>query len=503
MKFTRTLAFLSLVGAGTLSSSPMARAQLGASTQHSAIQAYLDADANFVSWVDVDQLDLRLMQTNLEALGGRAVTGPVSGIKVAESIQKALQESQVKRIYIVASTAALLGDPSGGFAVVPTAQPSDCIKRLKQVDVLSKLAFQEVNGNVVIAVKPSGLEACTTVRDKPSTQLLEAMARCNGVHGMAISLPPSFLSTVQNLIPDGAPRQLVGAMIDMQSMNATQSKTSDTIEVQWTFGQAENASKFAALANDLVTNGLQSKTPISLLNVSGSSVTMSDQAQKEILPKLMSKAKTGAALTVSSNHLKQLALAFHNYIDRHNVFPAQSISDKAGKKLLSWRVLLLPYIEENRLFNEFRLDESWDSPHNIKLVDRMPAIFSSPYDADKPLAAKGMTRYVAPLTKNSTLGKPGKPLVFSDIKDGTSNTIWVVEAAPERAVIWTKPDDLVVDEADPGAGILVPGQNGFLGSFLDGSVLRFSSSLTKETLNALFSVDGKELIDSGKLAPND
>ena len=64
------------------------------------------------------------------------------------------------------------------------------------------------------------------------------------------------------------------------------------------------------------------------------------------------------------NNLKQLGLAFHNYLSANNAFPKAAITDKQGKPLLSWRVAILPYIDQRDLYNKFKLDKPWDSPHN-------------------------------------------------------------------------------------------------------------------------------------------
>jgi hypothetical protein len=74
--------------------------------------------------------------------------------------------------------------------------------------------------------------------------------------------------------------------------------------------------------------------------------------------------------------LRQIALALHNYHDAVGTFPPPASSSRDGKPLLSWRVLILPYLEQDALYREFHLDEPWDSPHNKRLIDRMPAIYA-------------------------------------------------------------------------------------------------------------------------------
>src|SRR5262245_29269927 len=120
----------------------------------------------------------------------------------------------------------------------------------------------------------------------------------------------------------------------------------------------------------------------------------------------------------SSNNLKQLALAVHSYHDVHGKMPAD-VMGKDGKPILSWRVLLLPYMEEDRLYKEFKLDEPWDSKHNLPLLERMPRVLQSPRVT---LKAKGYTVYQG-FSGPLAVFRPGQPLRMAGVTDGTSNTI--------------------------------------------------------------------------------
>jgi hypothetical protein len=170
----------------------------------------------------------------------------------------------------------------------------------------------------------------------------------------------------------------------------------------------------------------------------------------------------------SLNNLKQLALAMHNYHDVHKHFPPASFTDKTGKPLLSWRVHVLPYVEENELYRQFKLDEPWDSEHNKKLIEKMPDVFRVPA---LPALPQYTTTYLVPAGEGTVFhDNAGTPL--KEIKDGTSKTIFIVEANADQAAIWTKPDDLAFDPKQPTRGLGKLRDGGFLAAFADGSVRR-------------------------------
>jgi len=212
-----------------------------------------------------------------------------------------------------------------------------------------------------------------------------------------------------------------------------------------------------------------------------------------LLIPLLRKQHEAADRARSMNNLKQLAIGMHAYHDKHNHFPPAASTDKQNKRLLSWRVHLLPYLEQEDLYKEFKLDEPWDSEHNKKLIKKMPNIFLSP-SADPRLARDGKTTYLVPVGLVTVF--PGtQPSKITDITDGTSNTILLVEADDERAVVWTKPDDLPHDPRDPARGLRNHGGKGYLTAFADGSAHFLPIKIDRETLRALFTKNGGEVVN--------
>jgi hypothetical protein len=209
-----------------------------------------------------------------------------------------------------------------------------------------------------------------------------------------------------------------------------------------------------------------------------------------VLVPVIQRLRMAAARAQSSNNLRQIGIALHSYHDAHKAFPAAASYDKQGKPLLSWRVHLLPFLDEEKLYKEFHLDEPWDSAHNKKLIARMPRVYYSP---DSRRLNKGLTRYLAPVGKGTMF--PGrKGLRIADVTDGTSNTIFIVEAADNAAVVWTKPEDLKVDPKHPPRHLVGKGRKGFLALFVDASVRHIPATIKPQTLAALFTPSGGEVI---------
>ena len=157
----------------------------------------------------------------------------------------------------------------------------------------------------------------------------------------------------------------------------------------------------------------------------------------------------------SASNLRQLALALQSHADAHRRLPPAAICDKDGKPVLSWRVALLPYIDQEDLFKRFKLDESWDSPHNSRLVPLMPKLFAPVGVQTKEPFTTFYQAFTGPGTaletrrdKNSPFGAWG-PSLFTEFRDGTSLTMAIAEAA--APVPWTKPAELEFDAKKPGA----------------------------------------------------
>jgi hypothetical protein len=182
------------------------------------------------------------------------------------------------------------------------------------------------------------------------------------------------------------------------------------------------------------------------------------------------------------NRFRHIVLAMHNYHDTYKMFPPRDkVRDANGKTGLSWRVHLLPFLEEGELYKQFALDEAWDSPRNKPLLKKMPNVFESQWLGIEP----GHTTFLAPVGKDTIYGGK-KATKISRIIDGTSNTITLVEVNPDKSVPWTAPRDFEFDPADPGIGLRAGSDEHFLSALSDGSVRTFPTKIPAEFLLRLF-----------------
>jgi hypothetical protein len=227
--------------------------------------------------------------------------------------------------------------------------------------------------------------------------------------------------------------------------------------------------------------------------VAGSQVTLhvtSPEAIRSLVALAAGIDNRTMAFERSTPGLKEIIVAVHRYAEAHGGhLPAHAIYSKEGKALLSWRVALLPYLGEDNLYKEFKLDEPWDSPHNRKLLDRLPKVYRSPKVRDR---RPGLTTYLAPLNKEFAFTGTKEAVRFKDITDGTSRTVLVVDVNDETGVPWTKPADLAVDRNDPWKGLLGHYPGFVLVGLADGNALRVPRTVKRETLWGLFTRAGGE-----------
>jgi RNA polymerase sigma factor (sigma-70 family) len=222
----------------------------------------------------------------------------------------------------------------------------------------------------------------------------------------------------------------------------------------------------------------------------------SPTAQDKAKFKNIGAISQAAARDLLANKFRQIGVAVHAYAGGNKeTLPAHAIYSKDGKTpLLSWRVAILPYLDQDALYKEFKLDEPWDSEHNKKLIAKIPDVYRP---AGLQKLEVGMT-HVQVFTGPDTAFVGNKKIRFPDITDGPSNTILAIEA--NEPVIWTKPADLTL----PKEKDKLPAVGGELAKatfivFFDGLVQLVHDPIDPVLLRALVTPNGGEAVERSKL----
>jgi type II secretory pathway pseudopilin PulG len=200
-------------------------------------------------------------------------------------------------------------------------------------------------------------------------------------------------------------------------------------------------------------------------------------------------AREAARRSHCSNNLKQIGLALLNYESANRSFPPAIFTDEKGKPRKSWRVEVLPYLEEQSLYERYDQKQPWDSPQNRALGNTPMTIFRCPSDPGGPAAATE-TNYVRIVGKDTIGGMPNEAVGARDITDGSSNTILLVEVSG-LGINWEEPRDVTVDEfmdlvaKSASQGRRSPHVGGFQALMADGSVHFINNSIDPKTLRSL------------------
>ncbi len=213
-------------------------------------------------------------------------------------------------------------------------------------------------------------------------------------------------------------------------------------------------------------------------------------------------------------NLRKLAWACIAHADANKGYlPPPALINKEGRAVLSWRVLILPYLGERELYEQFKLSEPWDGPNNQKLLSKMPTVFAPPgIQTSEPFSTFYQV-FVSPKPKDGRKGAEvggqlgvqiqaafvdRQPQLFpAHFSDGCSNTVFIVEAG--KAVPWTKPEDLPyeADKPLPELGGMFP--DVFQAAFADGEVHVLTKKYNEYRLRQWITSNGSEIVDSDEV----
>ena len=206
-------------------------------------------------------------------------------------------------------------------------------------------------------------------------------------------------------------------------------------------------------------------------------------------------AREAARRARCQNNLKQISIALLTYEQANGCFPPAYIADEDGNPMHSWRVLILPYLERPDLYSMYNFDEPWDSPNNQMVADTIISVYSCPSYAGSDLLETNYVMIVGPGTVSDGAGTTES----ADIKDGTSNTIMVVEVA-NSGINWAEPRDLDAEQISyrindqTAAGISSDHPGGACVVMCDGSVHFLDNSTDPEVIKGMSTIAGGEMV---------
>lgn len=202
-----------------------------------------------------------------------------------------------------------------------------------------------------------------------------------------------------------------------------------------------------------------------------------------------------------ATQLKRIVVGMQNYDRAFRILPparnAQSPTPEIESCTLSWRVHILPFIGYEQLFKQFRLDEPWDSPHNKQLLHLMPDCYRAIDDPTNSETTRVMV-FTGPTTIFPELGKSMR---LSRIGDGIANTILLFQAPDQFQVPWTQPSDFELELPSLEALAKLKDPKGLKIGLCDGSILTLPPEIQPETLQALITPQGGEVVSADEYRP--
>jgi hypothetical protein len=473
-----------------------------------AVAPFLEEGTFFVAHVDLTRVDPdKLMARAAAVTGGAAKDFEHMASERDRERLKTLRDAGARDVFLIMAIADLFN--KGGAIVLPVPAGAD---REKLLAIGKRDRAVEVGG-AILTGDPSTVDRLRRKKGVARPEYATALAAAgDGVVQVVLLLPADLRKLLEETMPR-LPAELGGGRMKVFTEGflwgtaGIQASPEARLQVVIASPDADAAAVLRNALERLLQTAARSEQVRAVLPKAGELVprilpkakgdrlllTLDEKALGDLVRPLVPKVRGAASRTQSTNNVKQLVLALHNHHDVYGRFPAAASYSATGKPLLSWRVHLLPFLDQVELYKQFKLDEPWDSEHNKKLLAKMPRVFDS--TGNRKLAEAGMTTYVGPRGKETMFPPEKEGLRIRDVLDGTSNTIFLVDADDAHAVPWTKPEDLEIDLSDPMKGLSLRYENGILVGFVDGSVHFLSKKIDKATLKGLFTRAGGEVVN--------
>ncbi len=465
---------------------------------------YLEKSSAVVVDIDVSKLDVQKavqwLQENFRP--ARENPLPPEQLAMATGFVESLKTAGVSNLYLTASTRAIFD--GGPLVVIPCEKPQAVLGLAALVvqGVPKKLNYvANVLENVVVVGPEGAVDRVLAGRGFARPDLILPLLNAERADHLAIiSLPAEAKKDLAALWPDQLPNAP-----ELEISPRALIEDVDSVRISWDLppqprmvaniittsadgtARVESAIKQLRAMSPQATRAVETAT-------TGATVSLEVTPERigKLLEEMTGPARERASVQLDRNDLKQIGLAMHNYHAKHKHFPPRVLTNPDGKPLLSWRVTILPFIEQQALAREIKLDQAWDSRDNKRFGEMaIPTYSGNMQGTEHPTK----TRIRVPVIKGSFWQGEGPPRTIRDITDGTSNTIAAFIAPDSAAVTWTSPEPWVLSEDDPKSDVFGDRER-VNALFFDGSVRSFTKEeLDNEKLKALLTFAGKELIE--------
>jgi prepilin-type processing-associated H-X9-DG protein len=484
-----------------------------AGTKAAAIAPFVGEEVAAVVHIDLTKWDAQTFFRRV--LGKLADEVDLSAdSKAVDTAVAALKEAGAKDLFLLFEPADIPGLPA---AVVPLLDGADA-KAIATVlsggvrrNRFRWPATETIRG-AVVAGTPASLARIRDAEPKARPEALAALA-AGGDTAIQFAIVPS--TTLRRSIEESMavlPQELGGGPITTVTQGLKWISLALAFEPKPVFravAQTKDLDAAKALLNlaqdalDLLANGSRKDPALTSLAVpisqikplaQGDRITLDADLETttELVALPIRQAREAARRAQCTSNLKQIGLAIPSYYRAYGSFPPAYSKGPDGKPLLSWRVHILPFLEQRSLYDEFHKDEPWDSEHNRTLISRMPAVYHCP-SGSSTTAKEGKTSYLAPRGP-ATMFPGAEAVKIQDVKDGTSNTILVVDASDAAAVTWTKPDDWDISVELKAQSLFGHHPKGTNVGFADGNVRFVKETITPKVLHNLTTRNGEEII---------
>jgi hypothetical protein len=461
--------------------------------------AFIEVSTFAVLDIDLHQIDVKQAADWLLSLGiGMQDEAASESIAMVRGFIDSLKTAGVDHLYVTGSTRSILD--GGPLVIVPCKNPT-VVNGLASVIVqaTSKDHPQSVHvgDQVVLAGAKSAVDRVLAGGGTQRADLVLPLKDAGRLaHSLVLSLPAESRAELIALWPDRLPPQSPiqfsprGMVQDIRHVVVSfRLPPEPQVRARIKTRDAAAAARVQGVLNQILERSPQAKDAVEVkVEIADVVLEATPEAFVQIAQAVVAPARRNAQQSMTMNSLKQLGLAIHNYNDVHKHLPPRCLTDRQGKPLLSWRVALLPFIEQQALYNQISLDKPWDSRENKGFADIVIPVLQSGEPSNK-------TRFRVPVLAGSLWQGDDPPKQFKDVIDGTSHTIAVIHAPASAAVEWSNPEPWVLSEDDPMSDVFGDRDRVEV-VFLDGAAKTFArDELNNDTLKAMLTYAGRETID--------